>query len=185
MTTPPRSPAAAPPPRRSPARPSAPSPGSASRQDGKARYSALTDTWDFGHVTGCPRYMKQRAGQRAEFAASATRPGGTIAKEFCAALLAPGHERVRELPRAYRSPRTLQTCSLKLGEVTRWLNWLTAHGVTSLGQVTDWHCEAYAAGRAEKRDRDGNVIGQQAATMARAAEVVIDRACPVPRAVQL
>ena len=42
--------------------------------------------------------------------------------------------------------------------------------------MTDWHCEAYAAERAEKRDRDGNVIGQQAATMARAAEVVIELA---------
>ena len=133
------------------------------------------DTWDFGHVIGLPAYMKQRS-RRLEFAGICNPAWRTTAKEYCAALLAPGHEHVRELPRAYRSPRTLQTCSLKLGELTRWLNWLTAHGVTSLGQVTDWHCEAYTAGRCEKHDSDGNVIGQQAATMARAAEVVIELA---------
>ena len=115
------------------------------------------DTWDFGHVIGLPAYMKQRS-RRLEFAGICNPAWRTTAKEYCAALLAPGHEHVRELPRAYRSPRTLQTCSLKLGELTRWLNWLTAHGVTSLGQVTDWHCEAYTAGRCEKHDSDGNVI---------------------------
>jgi integrase len=133
------------------------------------------DTWDFGSVTGLPAYMKQRS-RRLEFAGIGNQAWRTTAKEYCAALLAPGHEHVRELPRAYRSPRTLQTCSIKLFELTKWLNWLTADGVTSLSQVSDWHCEAYAAGRAEKRDSDGNVIGRQAATMARAAEVVIELA---------
>lgn len=134
------------------------------------------DAWDFSHVIGLPAYMK-RCSRRLEFTGIRNPAWRTTAKEYCAALLAPGHEHVRELPRAYRSPRTLQTCSLKLGELIRWLNWLTAHGVATLDDVTGWHCEAYTAERSERRDSGGNVIGRQAPAMARAAETIIDLAC--------
>lgn len=134
------------------------------------------DTWDFDHVIGLPAYLKQR-NRRLEFTGIRNPVWRTVAKEYCAALLAPRHDPVRELPHAYRNPLTLQTCVLKLGELTRWLNWLTEHGVTALGQVTDWHCEAYAAERSERRGSDGSVIGRQGPAMARAAETVIDLAC--------
>lgn len=133
------------------------------------------DTWDFSQVTGLPAYLKKNH-RRLGFAGIRNPAWRTVAKEYCAALLAPRHDRVRDLPRAFRNPLTLQTCALKLAEATRWLNWLTSHGVTTLGQVTGWHCEAYAAERSERRSSDGTVIGRQAPAMARAAETVIDLA---------
>jgi hypothetical protein len=132
-------------------------------------------TWDFSQVTGLPAYLK-KSHRRLEFAGIRNPAWQTVAKEYCAALLAPRHGPVRELPCAFRNPLTLQTCALKLAELTRWLNWLTSHGVTALGQVTDWHCDAYAAERSERRGSDGTVIGRQAPAMARAAETVIDLA---------
>ncbi len=133
------------------------------------------DTWDFSQVTGLPAYLK-KSHRRLEFAGIRNPAWRTVAKEYCAALLAPRHDSVRDLPRAFRNPLTLQTCVLKLAEAMRWLNWLTGHGVTALGQVTGWHCEAYAAERSERRGSDGSVIGRQAPAMARAAETVIDLA---------
>ncbi len=133
------------------------------------------DTWDFSQVTGLPAYLK-KSHRRLEFAGIRNPAWRTVAKEYCAALLAPRHDSVRDLPRAFRNPLTLQTCALKLAEATRWLNWLTSHGVTTLGQLTGWHCEAYAAERSERRGSDGSVIGRQAPAMARAAETVIDLA---------
>ena len=133
------------------------------------------DTWDFSQVAGLPAYLK-KSHRRLEFAGIRNPAWRTAAKEYCAALLAPRHDRVRDLPRAFRNPLTLQTCVLKLAEATRWLNWLTGHGVTALGQVTGWHCEAYAAERSERRGSDGTVIGRQAPAMARAAETIIDLA---------
>lgn len=133
------------------------------------------DTWDFSQVAGLPAYLKKNH-RRLEFAGIANPAWRTVAKEYCAALLAPRHGPVRELPHAFRNPLTLQTCVLKLAELTRWLNWLTSHGVTALGQVTDWHCDAYAAERSERRGSDGTVIGRQAPAMSRAAETIIDLA---------
>jgi integrase len=133
------------------------------------------DVWELDQVIGLPAYLKQR-NRRLDFTGIRNLAWRTVAKEYCAALLAPRHDPVRELPRAYRNPLTLQTCALKLGELTRWLNWLTGHGVTALGQVTDWHCQAYAAERSERRDSDGGIIGRQAPAMARAAETVIELA---------
>ncbi len=65
-----------------------------------------------------------------------------VAKELIAAMLAPRHEAVALLPRAYRVPVHLGTAFGRLAELTRWLNWLTARGVTSLGEVDDECCQA-------------------------------------------
>src|SRR6266704_2099631 len=46
----------------------------------------------------------------------------------------------------------LSTCHLRLGELTRWLNWLTGRGVTDLSQVSDAHCGAYLDHRRHARD---------------------------------
>ncbi|MER5396128.1 site-specific integrase [Streptomyces sp. NPDC002599] len=70
----------------------------------------------------------------------------------------------------------MHTCNLKLNEAVRWLNWLTARGIVQLRDVSDYHCTAYAAERARRLDKTGEVIGQQSPAMARAANVVIELA---------
>ncbi|MFJ7997127.1 site-specific integrase [Streptomyces sp. NPDC096310] len=133
------------------------------------------DVWDFSQVTGLPAYMKT-ADRILDFTSIRNPLWRVVAKEYVAALMLPGHERVRELPKAVRTPHTVQTCNLKLKEAARWLNWLTSRGISRLGDVTEYHCTAYAAERARRLDKGGEVIGQQSPTMARAANVVIELA---------
>ncbi|MEU8976800.1 site-specific integrase [Streptomyces monashensis] len=133
------------------------------------------DVWDFSQVTGLPAYMKT-ADRILDFTPIRNPLWRVVAKEYVAALMLPGYERVRELPRAVRTPHTVQTCNLKLKETARWLNWLTSHGISQLGDVTEYHCTAYVAERERRRDKRGEVIGQQSPTMARAANVVIELA---------
>jgi integrase len=99
-----------------------------------------------------------------------------VAKEHITALLAPSHERVRLLPGARRHPLTLPTCALLLIELTGWLNWLTARGITSLGQVTSIHCQAFATERAQRTDAAGNTTGDNPGAYYRAVQVVSELA---------
>ena len=98
-----------------------------------------------------------------------------VAKELIIAMLAPRHEAVAPLPRAYRTPVHLRTAKERLDELTRWLNWLTRRGVRSLGEVDEDCCAAYLAHRRYARDQTGAVIGDHSpATRRAAAQVVID-----------
>jgi hypothetical protein len=133
------------------------------------------DLWDFTTVIGLPAYLS-RAYRRMDFTAIVNPRWRLVAKEHAIALLLPGHEQVRSLPGARRTPLTLQTCSQILVEVTRWFNWLTAHAVISLDQVTDWHCDAYAAERSVRRDKHGVVIGEQVNARYSAVAAIVDLA---------
>ncbi|WP_438491410.1 site-specific integrase [Streptomyces asiaticus] len=133
------------------------------------------DVWDFSDVAGLPAYMK-RAARILDFTAIRNPLWRMVAKEYIAALMLPGHERVRELPNAVRTPHTVQTCNLKLKETVRWLTWLTGRGITRLADVADYHCTAYVAERSRRLDKTGKVIGQQMPAMARAANVIIELA---------
>jgi hypothetical protein len=99
-----------------------------------------------------------------------------VAKEHVVATLLPGHDRVRDLPHARRIPLTLQTSSQRLVEMVRWLNWLTAHDISSLAQVTDWHCDAYATDRAEHQPVRGTRSGDPANGRAQAVTVILELA---------
>jgi len=81
-----------------------------------------------------------------------------VAKEFLFARLAPGHEAVRELPGAFRVPWAIPTAAARLRSLAGWLNWLTGHGVTSLRQVTQQHCDSYFGWHRHIRDKDGGPI---------------------------
>lgn len=118
------------------------------------------DVWDFSGVAGLPTYL-QLSFRRLDFTAITNPAWRLVAKEHMAALLAPGHERVRRLPGARRHPLTVTTCSQQLDQLTAWLNWLTARGITRLGEVTRAHCHEFAAERSRRTSADGTVIADR------------------------
>jgi len=132
------------------------------------------DVWDFTAVVGLP--VQQRTNQRRMDFTVITNPRWRlVAKELILALLAPRHEAVALLPRALRAPLHLRTCSGRLAELTRWLNWLTAQGIARLDEVDNAQCEAYLAHRREVRDEHGAVIGERSPSTRRAAaQTIVD-----------
>ena len=159
--------------RRSPALTSAVRP--ASRLPGGTRRPVFDDDlWDFTAVAGLPNQMS-KVSRRFDFTAIASVCWRLVAKEQIMAMLAPRHEAVMTLPRAYRTPLHLLTASGRLAELTRFLNWLTRQGVTSLGDLGTSHCEAYLAHRRYLLDENGHVAGERSpATRRAAAQTVVD-----------
>jgi len=132
------------------------------------------DLWNFTDVIGLPVQMP-RYQRRFDFTAI-TRPGWRLtAKELMFALLAPRHPAVVPLPRAYRQPLHLRSCSIRLDELSRLFTWLGPRGITSLTQLETADCEAYLAHRRFVLDEDGSVIGEQSPGVRRSAvQAVID-----------
>jgi len=98
-----------------------------------------------------------------------------VAREQIMAMLAPRHDAVGPLPRAYRTPLHLLTAFGRLAELTRFLNWLTSHGVTGLAEVDSDRCAAYMAHRRFVLDQNGVVVGELSpATRRAAAQTVVD-----------
>ena len=132
------------------------------------------DVWDLAEVIGLPVQLRLSA-RRLDFTAIKEPRWQLVAKELMLALLAPRHPAVATLPRAYRTPLHLSTCHLRLGELTRWLNWLTGRGVTDLSQVSDAHCGAYLDHRRHARDDTGQPTAHLGpATRRSAAQAVAD-----------
>ena len=131
------------------------------------------DVWRFGDVEGLSVQMSRPAGTRLDFTAISDPRWRLAAKEYLFARLAPGHPGVAVLPRAFRVPLTLPSCLRRLAETARWMNWLSAQRVPSLGDVTQDHCDRYLAGRRLRRDAAGTVIGTLEESVARVAAAVI------------
>ncbi|WP_328300038.1 site-specific integrase [Streptomyces sp. NBC_00435] len=110
--------------------------------------------WDFSDVEGLPISVSPSLWIY-DFARISDPRWRVVAQEFAFARLAPGHESVRELPHAFRTPLAITTCNDRLGELTEWLNWLTVRGVTSLAAVNQRRCDAYYLERSVVRDRQG------------------------------
>ena len=90
-------------------------------------------------------------------------------------MLAPRHEAVAMLPRAYRTPLHIRTVNRRLSELTRLLGWLTSQGVAALDKITAHHCDAYIYHRRYVLDEDGVVAGERGpGTRQAAAQAVID-----------
>ncbi|WP_405682379.1 site-specific integrase [Streptomyces sp. NBC_00057] len=117
---------------------------------GAARPVFEDDTWDFTQVIGIPAYVSKCA-RRLDFSGIINVRWKTVAKEYIAAQMAPGHEAVRTLPYANRTVRVVNGLYTELLELVRWLNWLTTQGVAELGEVTDHHCKSFAQYRATHR----------------------------------
>ncbi len=132
------------------------------------------DMWDFTAVIGLPTQMR-RANRRFDFTTIADPRWRLVAKELILAMLAPRHEAVAPLPRAYRTPLHLNTASGRLAELVRWFAWLSGRATTSLAEVDDDCCRAYLAHRRHVRDDNGVVVGERSpATRRAAAQVVAD-----------
>lgn len=112
------------------------------------------DVWDLTVVDGIPRFFSPSR-RTLDFTKIHNRRWWTVAKEYVLALMAPEHGQVRVLPDAYRLPKTLITSAQRLDWVTFWMNWLTEQGVTSLGKVTQDHCDRFLQHRSTIYDRDG------------------------------
>lgn len=132
------------------------------------------DLWDFTEVIGLPNQMA-KVTRRFDFTAIINPRWRPLAKEQIVAMLAPRHEAVAPLPRAYRTPLHLSTAFGRLAELTRFLNWLTGQGVTGLAEVDGEGCQAYLAHRRYLRDDNDVVVGElRPATRRAAAQVVVD-----------
>ena len=136
------------------------------------------DVWRFDDVDGISVQMSRSGQTRMDFTAISDPRWRLAAKEYLLARLAPGHPEVRILPRAFRVPLTLLSCSKRLAETTRWMNWLTARRITSLGEVSQDDCDRYLAERCLRKDSAGAVTGTLDESVARvAAAVIIELAC--------
>jgi len=131
------------------------------------------DLWRFGDVDGLSVQMSRPVYTRMDFTAISDPRWRLTAKEYLFARLAPGHPEIAVLPNAFRVPLTLSSCIRRLAETTRWMNWLTAQQVPSLGDVTQDHCDRYLAGRRLRTDAAGTVIGTLEASVARVAAAAI------------
>ena len=141
---------------------------------GTARPVFDDDLWDFTEVVGLPNQMS-KVSRRFDFAAITRDGWRLVAKELIMAMLAPRHDAVMTLPRAYRTPLHLTTAFGRLAELTRFLNWLDAQGVARLADVDGDCCEAYLAHRRYLLDGNGCVAGERSpATRRAAAQVVAD-----------
>jgi len=142
--------------------------------DGARRPVFEDDLWDFTEVIGLPNQMS-KVSRRFDFTAITNAGWRLVAKEQIVAMLAPRHEAVMTLPRAYRTPLHLLTASGRLAELTRFLNWLASQGVTSLSDLGTRHCEAYLAHRRYLLGENGHVAGERSpATRRAAAQTVVD-----------
>jgi integrase len=132
------------------------------------------DLWDFTHVVGLPVEMPL-ADRRFDFTPITDPRWRLVAKELVFALLAPRHPTVAPLPRAYRTPLHLRSCSARLEEAARLFAWLTARGTTSLIELDTHSCEAYLAFRRYITDDDGTVVGEHGPSVRRAAaQIIVD-----------
>ncbi|MBF6302940.1 site-specific integrase [Nocardia amamiensis] len=142
--------------------------------DGAPRAVFDDDRWDFTAVVGLPNHMGP-VSRRLDFTAIANPRWRLVAKELVMAMLATRHPAVVELARAYRTPLHLLTASARLNELTRFLNWLTDNGVTSLSDIDDDRCETYLAHRRYLLDDNGHVVGERSpGTRRAAAQIVVD-----------
>ncbi len=132
------------------------------------------DFWDFAEVIGLPNQMS-KVSRRFDFTSITDLRWRLVAKEQIMAMLAPRHEAVAPLPRAYRTPLHLITAFGRLAELTRFLNWLTGQQITGLAEVDGDHCDAYMAHRRYLLDGSGVVVGELSpATRRAAAQTVVD-----------
>jgi hypothetical protein len=132
------------------------------------------ELWDFTQVIGLS-VQTPRHSRRFDFSVIAEPQWRLVAKELILAMLAPRHDAVASLPRAYRASVHLSTASARLIELARLLTWLTDRGLRSLADVDGDCCQAYLAHRRYVRDDSGVVVGELGPSTRRAAaQIVVD-----------
>ena len=112
------------------------------------------DLWDFTDVVGLPVQMALYR-RRFDFTTIADPRWRLVVKELILALLAPNHDAVVRLPRAYRTPLHLTSCYNRLYEAGRFFGWLARRGITTLAALDTHLCEEYLAFRRYVIDSHG------------------------------
>ena len=130
------------------------------------------DCWDLADVVGLPVSLPLER-RRFDFAQIPDARWRLVAKELVMALLAPHHEAVAALTRAYRTPHHVSTCHGRLAELIRFLKWLTVRGVPSLGDLSFGDCDAYHEHRRYQRDDNGVVVGERGSGTRRLAALIV------------
>ncbi|MGP3941878.1 site-specific integrase [Streptomyces sp. 6N106] len=130
------------------------------------------DLWDLAEVVGLPISLALQH-RRFNFAAISNPRWRLVAKELVMALLAPHHEAVASLARAYRTPLHVSTSHGRLAELIRFMKWLTTHGVTNLEDLNSNDCDAYLAHRRYERDEDDIVVGERSSGTRRLAALIV------------
>lgn len=130
------------------------------------------DLWDLAEVIGLPVSLALQH-RRFNFAHIRDVRWRLVSKELVMALLAPHHEAVAALSRAYRTPLHVSTCHGRLAELIRFMRWLTAHGVSALADLHARDCDGYLAHRRYQRDEDGTVVGERGSGTRRLAAPIV------------
>jgi hypothetical protein len=130
------------------------------------------DLWDLSEVIGLPVSLGLQR-RRFDFTRIPGARWRLVAKELVMALLAPHHEAVAALPRAYRTPHHVSTCNGRLDEIIRFMAWLPGRGVDRLEDLTSADCDAYHEHRRYPRDDDGITVGERGASTRRLAALIV------------
>ncbi|MGW6871325.1 site-specific integrase [Streptomyces xanthophaeus] len=109
------------------------------------------DVWDMTGMADAPKAMTHHR-KRWDFTGIPTTAWQTVAKELVMALLSPQDERVAAVPLAFRKAFSPNSVRPYLDGLTHWFNYLADHGVTSLGQVTQTHCDGFHQARSLRQD---------------------------------
>jgi hypothetical protein len=109
---------------------------------GSARPVYDNNVWDFCGLADAPHDMAQHE-KLWDFSRIDNPLWRPVIKDLLLALLAPHDERVLALAAAFRTARSPRTCYLYQRRLVTWCNWLTDHGVTTLAEVTQAHCEEF------------------------------------------
>jgi hypothetical protein len=112
------------------------------------------DVWSMEGLADAPRQMPPYE-KTLDFSKIRNPLWRVVAKEFVMAILVPRHESVIVLPHALRTRRSPRTCHQYVRELTAWLNWLIAHGISRLDDVTQDHCDVYLAERLLSKPKPG------------------------------
>ena len=108
------------------------------------------DVWDFSAVPDRPAWLPAY-GVVVRFE-RITQPRWRLTiKELICARLYPTHPAVvAAIPNRRRRPAPLGEAYTRVLLYRRWLDWLAAHGITSLGEVRQEHCDRYYNTRAKE-----------------------------------
>jgi len=142
--------------------------------DGTSRPVFDDDLWDFTDVVGLPVQMALYR-RRFDFTTITDPRWRLVVKELILALLAPNHDAVVRLPRAYRTPLHLTSCYNRLYEAGKFFGWLDQRGISALAELDTRRCEEYLAFRRYIIDLEGVVVGEQSSGVRRAAaQMIVD-----------
>jgi integrase len=130
------------------------------------------DLWDLADVVGLPVQLALQH-RRFDFTLIGDPRWRLVAKELVMALLAPQHEAVASLPRAYRAPHHVSTCHGRFAELARFMTWLTATGIANLEDLSSDDCDAYLAYRRYQRDQAGIAVGERGSGTRRLAALIV------------